>query len=249
MSTTPPTPERGPTPSPGSVPTSPTGEGRTLPLTPEERAEAGAADLDLMSRVATGDQRAVEELYDRFGALVFKSARQILPSRAEADDAVQEVFIRLWRTADRFDPRRAKLVTWVMLIARRHLIDRLRRNIASPTPAQLDDEWREAGTDPRQRPEGAHVVRERNARIRARIASLPELQRNVIERAYLQGFTLREVAEQIEVPLGTVKSALSRGLAKLRDELREELTGRPEPRPEAPAGDSGGFGTPEDGEP
>ena len=85
-------------------------------------------DWLLMHRVADGDEGAVAELYDRFGSLVYKVARQLLPSRAEAEDAVQEVFIRLWQTADRYDPRRAKLVTWVMLIARRHLIDRLRRN-------------------------------------------------------------------------------------------------------------------------
>ena len=75
-------------------------------------------DWALMRRVATGDEAAISDLYDRFGALVFKTSRQVLTSRAEAEDAVQEIFIRLWRTADRFDPRRARLVTWVMLIAR-----------------------------------------------------------------------------------------------------------------------------------
>jgi RNA polymerase sigma-70 factor (ECF subfamily) len=95
----------------------------------------GQDDWLLMHRVADGDEGAVAELYDRFGSLVYKVARQLLPSRAEAEDAVQEVFIRLWQTADRYDPRRAKLVTWVMLIARRHLIDRLRRNaVRSPIP-------------------------------------------------------------------------------------------------------------------
>jgi RNA polymerase sigma-70 factor (ECF subfamily) len=77
----------------------------------------GQDDWLLMHRVADGDEGAVAELYDRFGSLVYKVARQLLPSRAEAEDAVQEVFIRLWQTADRYDPRRAKLVTWVMLIA------------------------------------------------------------------------------------------------------------------------------------
>jgi len=173
-----------------------------------------------MQRVASGDELAVRELYDRFGSLVFKAARQILPTRSEADDAVQEVFIRLWRTADRYDPHRAKLVTWVMLIARRHLIDRLRRNIANPQPAALEPDrfdvpLSKEGSKTQQNPTDA----ERNAELRRRIASLPRLQRVVIERAYLHGFTLREVAEQLDSPLGTVKSALSRGLAKLREEL------------------------------
>ena len=91
-----------------------------------------------MQRVSQGDEVAMGELYDRFIGLVFKSSRQVLTSRAEADDAVQETFIRLWQTADRFDPARAKLVTWVMLITRRHLIDRLRRRGARPEQLGLD---------------------------------------------------------------------------------------------------------------
>ena len=93
--------------------------------TPEE-------DWRLMQRVAEGDEAAVADLYDRFNVLVFQAARQVLNSRAEAEDAVQEIFVRLWRTADRYDPTRAKLVTWVMLIARRHVIDRLRRRGVRP---------------------------------------------------------------------------------------------------------------------
>lgn len=175
-----------------------------------------------MQRIAAGDERSVRVLYDRFGSLVYKTARQILPSRSEADDAVQEVFIRLWQTADRFDPRRAKLVTWVMLIARRHLIDRLRRHVANPPPSALDDDWTLEGGSGRPGPGQPTADDERNRRLRERIADLPALQRIVIERAYLQGFTLREVSEQLEAPLGTIKSALSRGLSKLREDIRAE---------------------------
>ena len=105
-------------------------------------------DWLLMSRAASGDEAAVAELYDRFGSLVYKVARQLLPTRAEAEDAVQEIFIRLWQTADRYDPRRAKLVTWVMLIARRHLIDRLRRNAVRGTTAVLRSETPESAEEP-----------------------------------------------------------------------------------------------------
>src|SRR3982751_2359296 len=94
---------------------------------PERR---GSGDLDLMSRVAQNDEAAVAELYDRFGSLVYRMAYQSLPTRAEAEDAVQEIFVRLWRTAKRYDPKRAALVTWVMLISRRHLVDKLRRSQA-----------------------------------------------------------------------------------------------------------------------
>jgi DNA-directed RNA polymerase specialized sigma24 family protein len=111
-------------------------------------------DWQLMQRVASGEEAAAVELYDRFGALVFKSARQVLSTRAEAEDAVQEVFVRLWRTSDRYDPARAKLVTWVMLIARRHLIDRLRRKKVRPTNLSLEG-------DPSSGKEGKSASRKR----------------------------------------------------------------------------------------
>jgi len=171
-----------------------------------------------MSRVASGEEAALAELYDRFGALVFKAARQVLNSRAEAEDASQEIFVRLWKTADRFDPRRARLVTWVMLIARRHLIDKLRRKVARPEVLGLESE-NEGAFVPTGGESQQPVVHEGNAALQARIQELPALQREVIERTYLHGFTLREVSEQLNAPLGTVKSALSRGLARLRERM------------------------------
>ena len=180
-------------------------------------------DWMLMHRVSAGDEEAVAELYDRFGSLVYKVARQFLSTRAEAEDAVQEVFIRLWQTADRYDTRRAKLVTWVMLIARRHLIDRLRRNAARPTTRT--SEGVADGSAPDGRPDRKPQEKEQNTRLLQRISELPELQRTVIERAYLHGYTLREVSQQLEAPLGTIKSALSRGLHRLRERGRVDWAG------------------------
>ncbi len=186
-------------------------------------------DWELMQRVAADDEAAIETLYARFGALVFQSARQVLRTRAETEDAVQEVFVRLWQTADRFDPQRAKLVTWVMLITRRHLIDRLRRQTARPERAGLDesriDDTRMGSSAGSYGGAGRRDDRlgvseeasESRDRLRRQLQRLPELQRTVIERAYLQGFSLREIAVQLDAPLGTIKSALSRGLAKLRE--------------------------------
>jgi RNA polymerase sigma-70 factor (ECF subfamily) len=180
-------------------------------------------DWLLMNRVAGGDEEAIAELYDRFGNLVYKVSRQFLSSHQEAEDALQDVFVRLWKTADRFDPRRAKLVTWVMLITRRHLIDQLRRKSVRPCLTGLEEEGaRDIGSDG---PERKTDVDERNAQLLSRVRELPELQRTVIERAYLQGFTLREVSEQLDSPLGTVKSALSRGLTRLREQSPRAGTG------------------------
>ena len=177
-------------------------------------------DAALMRRVAADDQQAIAELYDRFGSLVFRMACQSMPSRAEAEDAVQEVFIRLWRTAGRYDDRRSALVTWVMLISRRHLVDKLRRSKARLRPASIDQagEAVAKGGDV-----GRMELAEKMKVVMERIEQLPELQRTVVTRAYLGGQTLRQIGEELGTPLGTVKSALSRALVRLRERGVEEL--------------------------
>jgi RNA polymerase sigma-70 factor (ECF subfamily) len=149
-------------------------------------------------------------------------AYQAMPTRAEAEDAVQEVFIRLWRTAGRYDESRSALVTWVMLISRRHLVDKLRRSKARlrtgsmEQPAVINVEAAPAG-DPRL------DVQEKMKVLMQRIEQLPELQRTVVTRAYLGGQTLRQIGEELNTPLGTIKSALSRALVRLRERSGEEL--------------------------
>ncbi|MCA9304540.1 MAG: sigma-70 family RNA polymerase sigma factor [Phycisphaerales bacterium] len=184
-------------------------------------------DFELMQAVAANQESAVGELYDRFGSLVFRMAIQSLPTRAEAEDAVQEIFVRLWRTAGRYDPKRAALVTWVMLISRRHLVDRLRRARARVRPAALEDGMSaSAASDGMGAASGiaglAGMERdERFAALMERVQALPELQRTVVIRAYLGGQTLRQIGEELNTPLGTVKSALSRALVRLRERSEE----------------------------
>jgi RNA polymerase sigma-70 factor, ECF subfamily len=181
-------------------------------------------DLDLMRRVASDDQSAVEELYDRFSSLVYRMAYQAMPTRADADDAVQEVFVRLWKTADRFDPKRAALVTWVMLISRRHLVDRLRRTRARISASSMEEAAvRDDSREVRAIGQGMEQS-ERFAEVMRKIADLPELQQSVVTRAYLGGQTLRQISEELGTPLGTIKSALSRALVRLRERSGEELS-------------------------
>lgn len=196
--------------------------------------ENQAVDQDLMRAVAANDPGALGRLYDRFGSLVFRMAYQALPSRDEAEDAVQEVFIRLWRTAGRYDPQRAALVTWVMLISRRYLVDRLRRQKASLKASSLDERSAspESGSEGPVGAAGAGAKSsagmerdERFALLMQRIDKLPELQKTVVTRAYLNGQTLRQIGEELNTPLGTIKSALSRALVRLREnEVTEEPT-------------------------
>lgn len=174
-----------------------------------------------MQRVAANDERAIAELFDRFGSLVFRMAMQSMPSKTEAEDAVQEVFVRLWRTAARYDDEKAALVTWVMLISRRHLVDKLRRSRARLRPTSLDHPQSMAA------PEAAEILSrmdtdDRMRVLMKRIEGLPELQRTVVMRAYLGGQTLRQIGEELNTPLGTIKSALSRALVRLRERTGEE---------------------------
>ena len=185
------------------------------------RADA-QEDAALMRRVAANEEGAVAELYDRFGSLVFRMAYQVLPTRAEAEDAVQEVFVRLWRTAGRYNQERSALVTWVMLISRRHLVDKLRRTRARIRTTGLD--VAQAMSAPSNEPTDTGLERnERLETLMKRIDALPELQQAVVKRAYLGGQTLRQIGEELKIPLGTIKSALSRALVRLRERTGEEL--------------------------
>ncbi|MFG0273912.1 MAG: RNA polymerase sigma factor [Phycisphaerales bacterium] len=184
-------------------------------------------DVELMQRVAANDESAVGELYDRFGSLVYRMAYQMLPSKTDAEDAVQEVFVRLWRTADRYDPSRAALSTWVVLITRRYLVDRLRRSrVRVKATYALQEQWSaggatEAPASPLQNVEDT----ERFEALMKRIERLPELQRAVLTRAYLGGQTLRQIGLELDRPIGTIKSTLSRAMVR----LREQAVGGEEP--------------------
>ncbi|MCA9292954.1 MAG: sigma-70 family RNA polymerase sigma factor [Phycisphaerales bacterium] len=177
-------------------------------------------DLLLMQRVAAGDELAVGDLYDRFGSLVYRMAYQTMPTRSDAEDVVQEVFVRLWRTADRYDPKRAALVTWVMLLARRHMVDRLRRVQARVRAGALEESWSPAAAG--EAPHENLETSERFESVLEKIKQLPELQQIVVKRAYLGGQTLKQIGTELGIPLGTIKSALSRALVRLRESASAE---------------------------
>ncbi len=215
-----------PTPDTPDQPPRPKGQGDPPERPDTEPADLlpqEAVDLELMQRIASNSEAAVAELYDRFGSLVYRMALQSMPTRSEAEDAVQEVFVRLWRTADRYDPSKAALVTWVMLLTRRHLVDKLRRKRSRIKPAGLDDAQVSDAMD-------AQAISDRIERdehfaaLMLRIDTLPDLQRTVVIRAYLGGQTLRQISEEMDIPLGTIKSALSRALVRLRERTGEEAS-------------------------
>lgn len=174
-----------------------------------------------MQRVAVNDEGAVSELYNRFGALVYRMAYQMMPRKADAEDAVQEIFVRLWKSAARYDPERAALSTWVVLITRRHLVDRLRRaRVRVNASVALQEDW--AQEMKTEKPELGIGEQERYEKLMERIETLPELQRTVLIRAYLRGQTLRQIGLELDRPVGTIKSTLSRALVRLREKMASE---------------------------
>ena len=185
-----------------------------------ENNERAAEDVQLMRRVAAGDEAAVGVLYDRFASMVHQMVRRALPHRCDHEDVVQAVFVRLWQSAGRYDCQRASLVTWVMLITRRRIIDTLRQVYRA---GQQD--W-----EPVKYPDvtalKAPEVNDEFAMVIERLKVLTDMQRTVLVRAYLRGQTLRQISQDLSTPLGTVKTALCRGVRALRaDCLRQSRAG------------------------
>lgn len=167
----------------------------------------------VLIRIASGDGAAVSACIDQFGALVWALARRLTPNRADAEDAVQEIFLDVWKSAARFDPRQGSEKTFIATIARRRLIDRLRRSTVRPeTP--LSDELDSIGfAEPGTRGETA-VEAERAAEA---VRQLGSDQQRVIELAVLHGLSHSEIATRTGMPLGTVKTQMRRGILKVRE--------------------------------
>jgi len=180
------------------------------------------ADDMLLTRIAAGDQSAVPACVARYGPLVWTLAQRRLRNAADAEDAVQEVFIDLWKSAERFDPRVAEEITFVAMIARRRLIDRVRKDARQPTTAPLDAAGAPAAIDPATAV-GDRIELGEEARLAAeQLDRLPSDAQRVLRLSIFDGLSHGEIAAQTSLPLGTVKSHIRRGL----DTLRQRLAGR-----------------------
>ena len=176
---------------------------------------AQVSDEALVSLVASSDEQALAELYDRFGRVAYGLALRILRDEALAQDAVQEAFLGVWRSADRYLPERAKASTWILTLVHRRAVDLVRREDRrrgeplddAPEPVALSTVEGEATLGFQRR-----VVQEA-------LKGLPADQREALELAYYGGLTQSELAERLGQPLGTIKSRMFMGLARLRDLL------------------------------
>jgi RNA polymerase sigma factor (sigma-70 family) len=169
----------------------------------------------LLKRIASGDPSAVEGCMTKYRGLVWSLARQFTRNHADAEDAVQEVFIELWRHAERFDPTMAAESTFVSLIARRRLIDRQRRHARHSGTRSLVVEPAVAAPSQADRLETA----EEGRRARELLTQLRPEQRQVLELSIDEGMSQQQIAEATSLPLGTVKTHARRGLMRLRQLL------------------------------
>ena len=177
-----------------------------------------AADRAALERVAHGEAEALGEIYDRHGRLVYSLAVRILRDQGEAEDIVQDVFAQAWRQASRYDPARATVLGWLLNLTRSRAIDRLRGRKARPEPTADDTMLRDL-PDSLVPADEQLAFAGQAAQLRIAIDSLTTLQRTAIELAFYEGLTHAEVAERLELPLGTVKTRIRQGLLALRDRL------------------------------
>ncbi|SDI84692.1 RNA polymerase sigma-70 factor, ECF subfamily [Actinokineospora alba] len=173
--------------------------------------DAGA----LLQRVARGDEQAFDALYDLVSAPVFGLVRRVVRDPAQSEEVTQEVMLELWRTAARFAPDRGSAMTWVMTLAHRRAVDRVRS--AQSATDREDKAFRRETTRPFDEVAEQVSTRLEYEQVRRCLASLTDLQRESVELAYYRGLTYKEVSELLDTPLGTVKTRLRDGLIRLRD--------------------------------
>ena len=178
------------------------------------RELAHLSDEALVLLAARSEQSALAELYDRYGRVAYGLALRILRDQALAEDAVQEAFLAIWRTAQRYVPERGTASTWILTLVHRRAVDLVRRE--QRRRADSLEQAPEQGGGSADEEAWLRLQRER---VQEALRQLPDQQREALELAYYGGFTQSELAERLGQPLGTIKSRMFSGLARLRELL------------------------------
>ena len=193
------------------------------PPTRDDDSSVSAAPLsvqsaeDLLLRVSRGDQQAFSEFYDLLAPRILGLIRRLLVDHAQSEEVAQEVFLEIWQSASRFDPNKGGAKGWVMTMAHRRAIDRIRSTQASRNrDTRIGIRDYEPAYD-----DVAHTVEVRveHEKVEAAMGALSDAQRQAVQLAYYGGFSHSQIAEKIEVPIGTVKTRLRDGMIRLRNEL------------------------------
>jgi RNA polymerase sigma-70 factor (ECF subfamily) len=192
-----------------------------LEALPGGRASTGGAlaqvsDEALLGLVASGEEAALGELYDRYGRVAYGLALRILRDAALAEDAVQDAFLAVWRSAASFAAEKAKPSTWILTLVHRRAVDVVRRE-----QRRRADPIEEAEHPSSESVDEEADLRDRRRAVQAALERLPADQREALELAYYGGLTQSEIAERLGLPLGTIKSRMFTGLRRLRDLLAD----------------------------
>lgn len=179
-------------------------------------------DVELLQRVVLRDAAAVAALYDRHSSLLFGVIMRILRNRPDAEEVLQEVFVRVWARADSYDERLGTPGAWLTRMARNRAIDRLRARQARGdvgVPDAVQTAGHEQLSDPQPTPERAAQETQRTDTVRSALDALPEQQRVLIAAAFFEGYTHSELATRFGLPLGTVKTRIRNGMLAMREHL------------------------------
>jgi RNA polymerase sigma-70 factor (ECF subfamily) len=180
-------------------------------------------DLSLLQRIAARDTAALAELYDRHSRLLFGLILRIVRDRGEAEDILQEAFVRVWTRAESYDARMGGPLPWIVRVARNCAIDRLRaRRVRAAVDAPAIDVAATPATGI-QSPEAAVLDAERRRTVTDALAGLPAEQRQLIEAAFFEGYTHSELAQRFGLPLGTVKTRIRAGMTAMRRRLEHAV--------------------------
>ena len=179
------------------------------------------SDALLAARLAAGDDHALADIFDQLASTVYGGALRILGNGSAAQDVVQDVFVELWRHPDRYDPAAGSLRTYLMVLARHRAVDVMRSELRRV--ARQERHYRLIPADPPASASDEVLAAETASVVRAAVRLLPDGQREVVELAYFQGLTCREVASAMGIPEGTAKSRLRLAMAKLETALDRQL--------------------------
>ena len=177
-------------------------------------------EIELIQRIANGDQAAFAALYDRLSPILYSMALRMMNDASEAEDVLQDGFVYIWQRANTFDASRGSPISWAITIVRHKAIDRLRvrlrgerlRERAGASPELASDRDDQSALEP--------FLRERRAQVKSALAQLPGEQREALQLAFFSGLTHQQIAAKIATPLGTVKARIRRGLQQLRQLLQ-----------------------------
>jgi RNA polymerase sigma-70 factor (ECF subfamily) len=177
---------------------------------------------DLLARVAKGDQKAFEQLYEQSSALLYALVMRIVGNQDEAAELLQEVYLEAWRKASNYDVARGTPMAWLVTLARSRALDRIRAlgSRGKGVTASLDDTPAAGLVATNSDAVEMRAATERQALVGMALKRLPPVQRQAIELAFYGGLTHMEIAERLQTPLGTIKTRIRLGMEKLRDSLR-----------------------------